>query len=189
MSDVNRPRLRDLGVDLSDQFPTGLHNAITDVPGVRVGQVTLPPGPDQAVRTGVTAILPHPGNLFEENVYAAVHTLNGYGKAAGFEQVREMGVIEAPILLTNTLSVGAVLAAAVRWLLRENPRIGDDGPSVNVVVGECNDSYLNDMRGLHVQREHVWAALEQAVDGPVAEGAVGAGAGTACFQFKGGIGT
>jgi len=189
MSDIVRPRLRDLGVDLSEHLPTGPHNAITDVPGVRVGHVTLPPGSDRTIRTGVTAILPHRGNLYEENVHAAVYTLNGFGRATGFEQIRETGVIEAPILLTNTLSVGAVFDAAVRWMLLRNPRIGDDGPSVSVVVGECNDSYLNDMRGLHIQREHVWEAIDNAADGPVTEGAVGAGAGSACFQFKGGIGT
>ena len=189
MSKATRPRLRDLGVDLSEHLPTGSHNAITDVPGVRVGHVTLPPGPDHAIHTGITAILPHPDNVFEENVHAAVHTLNGFGKATGFEQLRETGVIEAPILLTNTLSVGAVFDAAVRWMLHRNPRIGADEPSVSVVVGECNDSYLNDMRGLYVRREYVWDAIENAADGPVAEGAVGAGTGTACFQFKGGIGT
>lgn len=185
-----RPRLRDLNLDLSEQLPPGALNAITDVDGVRVGHVTLKPDDQPHIRTGVTAILPHGNNLYETPVFAAVHTMNGYGKATGFEQVRETGTIEAPILLTNTLSVGTVLDGTYAWMVRHNAQIGTPGhSSVNVVVGECNDGYLSDMRGFHIKHEQVWQAIESAKTGAVAEGSVGAATGTACYQFKGGIGT
>jgi len=184
------PRLRELNPDLSEHMPTGTLNAITDIVGVRVGHVTLTPEESPHICTGVTAILPHDRNLFREKVYVAVHTMNGFGKATGFEQVRETGYIEAPILLTNTLSVGAALDAGFAWMVKETPEIGQRGRgSVNVVVAECNDSFLNDMRGFHITREHVWCAIEAAHGGAVEEGAVGAAAGTQCYQFKGGIGT
>ncbi len=184
-------RARDLlGVDLSEQLSPGPLNAITDVGGVAVGQVTLAPDDEPHIRTGVTAILPAPRNLWEQPVYAAVHTMNGFGKATGFEQVRETGYIQAPILLTNTLSVGTALDAGYQWMVRHNPPIADGGrSSINVVVAECNDSFLNDMRGFHITHQHVWDAIESATGGPVMEGAVGAATGTACYQFKGGIGT
>ncbi len=189
------PRLRDWNISPGRLLP-GPHNAITDVPGVRVGHVTLVSGDgplrpgEGPVRTGVTAILPHGGDLYLEKVVAAVHTINGYGKAVGFEQVRELGVIETPILLTNTLNVGLVADAVVTYLLRDHPDIGVTTGSVNPVVGECNDGFLNDIRGRHVRQEHVWESIATAAaDGPVAEGNVGAGTGTACFGFKGGIGT
>jgi D-aminopeptidase len=189
-----RPRLRD--VDLAvGHLPTGAHNAITDVEGVRVGHSTLIAGegplrPGRGpVRTGVTVILPHAGNLFREKVRAAVHTINGFGKVHGFEEVRELGVVEAPIALTNTLNVGLVADALVQHAVRHNPEIGVSTSSANVVVGETNDAYLNDLQGRHVRAEHVWAAIEAAAPGPVAEGAVGAGAGTSCFGWKGGIGS
>ncbi len=187
-------RLRDLGITPGRQ-PTGALNAITDVPGVRVGHVTLIEGEGKLqpgrgpIRTGVTAILPHGGNLFREKVAAGVQTINGFGKAMGFEQVRTRGVIETPILLTNTLNVGRVHDAVVGYMLRDNPDIGVTTGTVNPVVGECNDGFLNDIRGRHVQPEHVERAIEAAAAGVVAEGNVGAGTGTACFQFKGGIGT
>ncbi|MEO1442225.1 MAG: P1 family peptidase, partial [Chloroflexota bacterium] len=184
------PRLRDLNPDMSEHMPTGPLNAITDVDGVRVGHVTLAPADKPHIRTGVTAVLPHGGNLFREKVYAAVHTMNGFGKATGFEQVRELGTIEAPIVLTNTLSVGAALDATFVWMVQHNPEIAHNGSgSVNAVVAECNDSYLNDMRGFHITREHVWTAIESASGGEVEEGAIGAATGTQCYQFKGGIGT
>lgn len=179
-------RVRDLGL-IPGRLPTGARNAITDVPGVAVGHVTLMQG--DAIRTGVTAVVPHPGSLFREKVAAGVATLNGFGKAVGFEQIRELGVIETPILLTNTLNVGTVADALVAYLLRDHPEIGVTTGSVNPVVGECNDSFLNDLRGRHVTAEHVFAALDGATDGVVPEGNVGAGTGTLCFQFKGGIGT
>ncbi|MGQ9907564.1 MAG: DmpA family aminopeptidase [Candidatus Flexifilum sp.] len=187
-------RLRDLGLT-PGRLPTGPLNAITDVPGVRVGHVTLIAGDGPLVegrgpvRTGVTAILPHEGSLFRSKVAAGVHTINGFGKAAGFEQIRETGLIETPIVLTNTLSVGRAVDALTTYMLRTHPEIGLTTGTVSHVVGECNDGFLNDIRGRHVHSEHVIAAIESAAGGPVAEGNVGAGTGTACFQFKGGIGT
>ncbi|HKV85326.1 MAG TPA: P1 family peptidase [Ktedonobacterales bacterium] len=187
-------RLRALGVT-PGRLPTGLHNAISDVPGVRVGHVTLiegdgPLAPGQGpVRTGVTAILPHGGDLFQEQVAAAVHTINGFGKVGGFEQVRELGTIEAPILLTNTMNVGLVADALGTYMMRDHPELGLRAGALNRVVGETNDGYLNDLRGRHVREEHVWRAIETAAEGPVAEGNVGAGTGTIGFGFKAGIGT
>ena len=180
-------RLRDLGIEPPNNLPTGPLNAITDVNGVRVGHMTLISG--DSIRTGVTAILPHPRNLFREKVAAGVCTINGFGKATGFEQIRTRGVIETPILLTNTLNVPRVADALVSYMLRENPDMGVTTGTVNPVVGECNDGFLNDIRGRHVHEEHVFQAIESASEGAIAEGNVGAGTGTACFQFKGGIGT
>lgn len=183
------PRARELGL-VPPGLPPGPLNMLTDVPGVRVGHVTLhddarrPP-----VHTGVTVIIPHPGDLFNEKLPAAVHTINGYGKAAGFEQVREMGTLETPIALTNTLCVGRAWDGLVSWMLARNPEIGADGPSVNPLVGECNDSRLNDMRGRHVTAGHVLQALDAAGEGAFEEGAVGAGAGMVCYGFKGGVGS
>ena len=176
-------------------MPAGPYNAITDVAGVRVGHTTLVVGdgplrPGQGpVRTGVTVILPHGDNLFRQKVPGAVHTINGFGKACGFEEVRELGVIEAPIALTNTLNVGLVADALVQYAIRQSPEIGVRTGSVNVVVGECNDGYLNDMQGRHVRAEHVWVAIDAAASGAVLEGAAGAGTGTGCFGWKGGVGT
>ena len=179
-----RPRARDLGIT-PGTFPPGPGNAITDVSGVRVGHVTLVDG--HTVRTGVTAIRPHGGNLFQDKVPGAVFVGNAFGKLAGSTQVDELGTIESPIVLTNTLAVGVALDAIVRWTIaqpgNENVR------SVNGLVGETNDGTLNDIRGMHVTREHVTAAIAQAADGAVDEGAVGAGAGTIAFGWKGGIGT
>ncbi len=177
------------------ELPTGPYNAITDVAGVRVGHATLSGGEGKLqpglgpVRTGVTVILPHDGNLFRSKVCAAVHTINGFGKVLGFEQVRELGVLESPVALTNTLNVGLVADALVQYAIRHNPDIGISTSSVNVVVGETNDGYLNDLQGRHVRAEHVFAAIESASNGSVTEGAVGAGTGTICFGWKGGIGT
>jgi D-aminopeptidase len=170
-------------------------DAITDVAGVRVGHTTLISGegplrPGQGpVRTGVTVILPHSDNLFRHKVRAAVHTINGYGKVCGFEQVRELGLIEAPIALTNTFNVGLVADALIQYAIDRHPEIGVSTSSVNVVVGETNDGYLNDLQGRHVRAEHVRAAIRTASAGVVPEGAVGAGTGTSCFGWKGGIGT
>jgi D-aminopeptidase len=187
-------RLRDLGVT-PGILPAGPLNAITDVPGVRVGHVTLIAGDGPLrpgtgpIRTGVTAIVPHGGNCFREKVAAAVHTINGFGKATGFEQVRELGTLEAPILLTNTLNVGLAADALTAYMLRENPEIGVTTGTVNPVVGEVNDGFLNDVRGRHVCERHVWEAIERAAEGPVAEGNVGGGTGATCYGFKGGMGT
>ena len=179
-----RPRLRDLGLS-PGVLPTGKLNAITDVPGVAVGHQTIIKGKN--VRTGVTAILPHDGNLFQEKVPAAVYVANGFGKAAGFLQVQELGLIETPIILTNTLSVGTALEATVAWTLRQTGN--EDIRSVNAVVGETNDGYLNDIRGMHVKPKDVIKAIETATNGPVAEGSIGAGTGTRALGYKGGIGT
>lgn len=182
-SDDN-PRARDLGLK-PGILPPGELNAITDVSGVLVGHRTLIEG--ESVRTGVTAVLPHDGNLFQDKVPAAVYTANGFGKAAGFEQVRELGNIESPILLTNTLSVGTAIEAGAAWTL-EQPGNEDVG-SVNVVAGETNDGYLNDIRGQHVTGQHVFDAIKTAEGGAVTEGNAGAGTGTRAFGWKGGIGT
>jgi D-aminopeptidase len=177
-----RSRAREAGVQLGGLLP-GPNNAVTDVAGVRVGHETLIQSSD--VRTGVTAVCPHQGNVYAERVIAAVHTINGFGKPVGFEQVRELGLLETPILLTNTLCVGLAAHALVRWVLERNP----EARSINPVVGECNDGYLNDIRGLHVCPEHVYEALQNASTGPIGEGNVGAGTGMSCFGFKGGVGT
>ncbi len=179
-----RPRLREFGLKTGVLAPGPL-NAITDVAGVRVGQTTLIQG--QNVRTGVTVILPHEGNLFQDKVAAAIAVANGFGKLTGFTQVEEMGTIETPIVLTNTLSVPAAAEAVIEYTLT---RPGNEAvESVNPVVGETNDGYLNDIRGRHVRREHVLEAITKAAGGPVEEGCVGAGTGTVCYDFKGGIGT
>jgi len=181
---TTRPRARDLGV-APGVFPPGPLNAITDVAGVRVGQVTLTEG--ERVRTGVTAVVPHGGNLFREKVPGAVFVGNAFGKLAGSTQVDELGTIETPILLTNTLSVGAAVAASAGWTLAQPGN--EDVRSVNALVGETNDGGLNDIRAQHVTQAHVLAAIAAAREGPVDEGSVGAGTGTQCFGWKGGIGT
>ena len=177
-------RIRALGLD-PGLFDPGPLNAITDVEGVQVGHRTLAEG--NSVRTGVTAIVPHEGDLFREKVPAAVHVGNGFGKAAGFLQVQELGTIETPIVLTNTLDVGTAVEATVAWTLRQSGH--EDIGSVNAVVGETNDGHLNDIRGQHVTTEDVFAAIEAASGGPVDEGSVGAGTGTSALGWKGGIGT
>jgi len=179
-----RGRIRDFGIEPGILSP-GEWNAITDVAGVSVGHVTLITG--DSVRTGVTVIRPHPGNIFMEKVPAAVTVGNGFGKALGFTQVSELGNLETPVALTNTLSVFTAADALVGYTLslpgNENVR------SVNPVAGETNDGWLNDIRGRHVKNEHVLEALANAKEGPVEEGNVGAGTGTMCLGFKGGIGT
>ncbi|GAB4025912.1 P1 family peptidase [Spirosoma koreense] len=165
--------------------PTGPLNAITDVPGVRVGQTTLRQG--ENVRTGVTAILQHNGNLFQQKSPAAIYIGNGFGKLAGYSQVEELGTIETPIVLTNTLSVPTAADALIDYTLVQPGN--ETVRSVNAVVGETNDGFLNDIRGRHVTKQHVLDAIRQAKTGAVEEGNVGAGTGTVCFGFKGGIGT
>jgi D-aminopeptidase len=179
-----RPRARELGIAPGALSPGPL-NAITDVAGVRVGQTTIVEG--DTVRTGVTAILPHAGNLFQEKVTGAVYVGNAFGKLAGSTQVQELGTIETPIVLTNTLSVGVAVDAIVRWTLAQPGN--ETVRSVNALVGETNDGTLNDIRGLRVTRDHVAAAIGNAREGAVDEGAVGAGTGTVAFGWKGGIGT
>jgi D-aminopeptidase len=179
-----RPRARDLGLKIG-VLPIGPLDAITDVAGVEVGQVTLNQGDD--VHTGVTAILPHSGNMFREKVPGAVFIGNAFGKLAGSTQVNELGEIETPILLTATLNVPKVADALLDYMVALPGN--EDVQSVNPLVGETNDSFLNDLRGRHVSRDDVFAAIRSAKAGPVEEGAVGAGTGTVAFGFKGGIGT
>jgi D-aminopeptidase len=179
-----RPRARDLGV-APGVFPPGPLNAITDVAGVRVGHLTLVVG--DAVRTGVTAILPHGGNLFQDKVTGAVFVANAFGKLAGSTQVAELGTIETPIVLTNTLSVATAMDAVVGFTLAQDGN--GEVRSVNALVGETNDGGLNDIRARALTREHVLSAIRSAAAGPVAEGSVGAGTGTQAFGWKGGIGT
>jgi D-aminopeptidase len=184
MAQDERPRAREAGVTVGI-LPTGPLNAITDVADVLVGDTTLIRGDN--IRTGVTAVLPHTRNLFREKVPGAVFTGNGFGKLAGSTQVNELGEIETPILLTSTLNVPRVADALLDYMLA---RPGNkDAGSINPLVAETNDGYLNDIRGRHVGRAEVFAAIEGARSGPVEEGAVGAGTGTVAFGFKGGIGT
>lgn len=180
----NRPRARDLGVTVG-VLPTGTLNAITDVPGVLVGHTTLIRGDN--IRTGVTAILPHGGNLFQEKVPGAVFVGNGFGKLAGSTQVNELGEIETPILLTSTLSVPRVADFVMDYMLAlpGNERV----QSINPLVAETNDGFLNDIRGRHITRDDVFKAIKEAKSGAVDEGCVGAGTGTVAFGFKAGIGT
>lgn len=180
---VNR-RAREWGLRIGVLAPGAL-DAITDVPGVKVGQVTLNAG--DSVHTGVTAILPHDGNVFQQKVPAGIFVGNGFGKLAGSTQVMELGNLETPVVLTNTLSVGTAVEAVAEYTLREKGN--EQVYSVNAVVGETNDGSLNDIRGMHVHKEDVWKAIAAARSGPVDEGCVGAGTGTVCFGFKGGIGT
>jgi D-aminopeptidase len=182
--DDRRPRAREAGIVVGVLSPGSL-NSITDVAGVAVGHSTIVRGDN--VRTGVTAILPHGGNLFREKVPGAVFTGNAFGKLAGSTQVNELGEIETPIALTSTLSVPRVADAVIDYMLALPGN--EDVQSINPLVGETNDSYLNDIRGRHVNRDDVFAAIKGARGGPVEEGAVGAGTGTVAFGWKGGIGT
>src|SRR5687768_662270 len=178
-------RPRELGIRIG-VLETGTWNSITDVPGVRVGHTTLIKG--DSIRTGVTAILPHEGNLFQQKVPAAIYVGNGFGKLSGTTQVEELGTIESPIVLTNTLSVPTAMNAVIDYTLKQKGN--EDVRSVNAVVGETNDGGLNDIRGRHVTSGDVLNAIRKAeVKVEVEEGSVGAGTGTICFGFKGGIGT
>lgn len=189
MSDAPKRLARDFGL-IRSALPTGPANAITDVPGVHVGHMTRRAG---ALATGFTAVLPHGGNLFADKVPAAVSVLNGFGKSAGLVQVDELGSLETPILLTNTFSVGAGFSALVRDAIRADPEIGRETSTVNPVVCECNDGFLNDIQAMALTEADAEAALAaaRAPEGaaPPAQGSVGAGTGMSCFGFKGGIGT
>jgi len=177
------------------QMPAGPANDITDVPGVCVGNVSIVQGggplvPGRGpVRTGVTAILPRPVNLYRQPCRAGIEVFNGYGKSIGVPFIQEMGILNCPILLTNTLSVNDVANGVITYLLQQNPKIGDDDRTPNIVVMECDDSYLNDIRGRHVKPEDAIIALHRASIGPIEQGNVGAGVGMSCFQLKGGIGS
>ncbi len=186
-------RLRDFGITLG-HYPTGPENALTDVPGVRVGHTTLIQGDGALVpgkgpvRTGVTAIVPS-DNIFDQRVIANGFVLNGAGEVSGMTQLTEWGLLETPILLTNTMSVGKVSDATIKWMTRRHPGIGTDFDVLIPIVGECDDSFLNDAVGRHIRSEHVYRAIESASAGRVAEGSVGAGTGMITCDFKGGIGT
>ncbi len=177
-------RVRDYGIEIGVLKP-GINNAITDVTGVKVGHTTLIKGKN--IRTGVTAILPHSDNIFQYKVPAAIYLGNGFGKLAGYTQVKELGNLETPIILTNTLSVPTASNALISYTLKQSGN--KNVRSVNSVVGETNDGYLNDIRGRHVTEEDVLSAINNAKSGKVIEGNVGAGTGTICFGYKGGIGT
>ncbi len=184
MQKNDRPRARDIGITVG-VLPVGSLNAITDVPGVQIGHTTIIKGDN--IRTGVTAILPHGGNLFREKVPGAIFVGNGFGKLAGSTQVEELGEIETPILLTSTLAVPRVADYLIDHMLGLPGN--EDVQSINPLVAETNDGFLNDIRGRHITREDVFAAIRSAKGGAVEEGAVGAGTGTIAFGFKGGIGT
>jgi len=179
-----KKRARDYGIKIG-VMPTGKLNAITDVAGVEVGQTTLIKG--DSIRTGVTVILPYAGNIFQQKVPSAIFVGNGFGKLAGSTQVNELGNLETPIALTNTLNVSTAMDALIDYTLHEKGN--EDVSSVNAVVGETNDGYLNDIRGRPVTEADVLSAIQNAKGGPVEEGVVGAGTGTVCFGYKGGIGT
>ncbi|WP_338658277.1 P1 family peptidase [Paraclostridium sordellii] len=167
------------------ELKKGKNNLITDVDGVRVGHVTLD---NQDIKTGVTAILPHGGNIFKEKVMASTFVINGFGKSIGLIQVDELGTIETPIILTNTLSIGTACTGLIKYMLSENEDIGKTTSTVNPMVLECNDGFLNDIRGLHVKESHIIEAIKNASN-DFEEGSVGAGTGMSCYQLKGGIGS
>ena len=177
-------RLRDYGIVIG-KMKTGKRNSISDVDGVKVGHFTLK---DNNIQTGVTAILPHEGNIFKEKVMAVSHIINGFGKTMGTIQIEELGTIETPIILTNTLGIGTAADALIEYMLEQNEDIGNTTGTINPVVCECNDQYLNDIRGKHIKKQNIVEAIKNAsVD--FEEGAVGAGRGMSCMGFKGGIGT
>lgn len=177
-------RIRDYGITIGKGTP-GKLNKITDVPGVTVGHVTINDG---AIQTGVTAIYPQKRNLFKEKVAASSYVINGFGKTQGLLQIQELGAIETPIVLTNTLNIGIVCDGLIEFMLKENKEIGVSTGTVNPIVGECNDGYLNDIRGKHVTKEHVFKALSSDTR-DFTEGSIGAGAGMSAFGLKGGIGS
>ncbi|MEH7277002.1 DmpA family aminopeptidase [Neobacillus vireti] len=177
-------RLRDFGVKIG-RLEAGKYNSITDVEGVTVGHVTLS---NKEIQTGVTAILPHQGNLFKEKLIASSHVINGFGKTMGTIQINELGTLETPIILTNTLSIGTAADALIEYMLELNPEIGITTGTVNPIICECNDMLLNDIRARFIKKEHIFQALSNA-SSIFKEGTVGAGTGMLCYSLKGGIGT
>lgn len=188
--ELRKMKIRERGLIIG-QYPTGKHNCLTDVPGVKVGHITLHKkiSEEEHACTGVTAILPHEGNLFLEKVVAASYVINGFGKTTGLVQLDELGLLESPIMLSNTFAVPAVTHGTIEYMLKNNREIGDTTGTINIVTGECNDGYLNSIRELPIKPEHAIEAIENAVHTPCEEGAVGAGKGMVCFGYKGGIGT
>lgn len=184
-----RCRLRDLGIRIGTLEP-GTHNAITDIQGVKVGHTTIIKGEGpKAVRTGVTAILPHDGNICEENLFAAFFNLNGWGEMTGISSLEKSGRLETPVFLTGTYNVGIVYSAALKYLTASNPRMGKAVPLPSPIVAECFDDFLSDTKSRQVSEDDVFEAVRRAKAGPVEEGAVGGGTGMTAFGFKGGIGT
>ncbi|TKD69369.1 P1 family peptidase [Pseudalkalibacillus hwajinpoensis] len=181
---MKQKRLREFGIEIGELEP-GMKNSISDVEGVTVGHTTLSKGD---IQTGVTAILPHQGNLFQEKLIASSYVLNGFGKTMGTIQLNELGTIETPIVLTNTLSIGTAADAVIDYMLEHNPEIGRTTGTVNPVIGECNDMFLNDIRGRNVREKHIRDAIANATP-TFEEGSVGAGTGMLCYSLKGGIGT
>ncbi len=177
-------RIRDYGIIIGEMEP-GKRNSITDVDEVCVGHITLN---NSKIKTGITSILPHKGNIFKDKVIGATHIINGFGKSIGLVQIDELGTIETPIILTNTLSVGITTDSLVKYMLKHNEDIGRKAGTINPIVCECNDGYLNDIRNISIKKEHVFQALEKA-DKTFEEGSVGAGTGMICYGLKGGIGT
>ncbi|WP_312907593.1 DmpA family aminopeptidase [Tissierella praeacuta] len=177
-------KIRDYGINIGT-FAIGNNNSITDVKGVKVGHTTINDG---VIKTGVTAILPHEGNIFKDKLIAACHVINGFGKSTGLIQIEELGTIETPIILTNTFSVGTAHEALVKYMLNHNDDIGNTTGTVNPIICECNDGEINDIRGLHIKEEHIYEAIEKC-DIDFAEGNVGAGTGMICYGLKGGIGS
>ncbi|MFA7412327.1 MAG: P1 family peptidase, partial [Tissierellaceae bacterium] len=181
---MGNKKIRDYGIKIGS-FPTGENNSITDVGGVRVGHKTLDHG---NIKTGVTAILGHGGNLFREKLVAACHVINGFGKSAGLIQIEELGTIESPIILTNTLSLGTAYDALVKYMIDNNEDIGDTTGTINPIVCECNDGQINDIRGLHIGEEDIYDAIENCSI-QFSQGNVGAGTGMVSYGLKGGIGS
>ena len=183
---MSRKKIRELGSKIG-QLPTGSNNCITDVKGVHVGHVTLQyplsTEEDEWACTGVTAILPHERNIFQGKVVATSYVFNGFGKTTGLVQLNELGKLESPIMLTNTFGVPAVTQGTLEYLLERNPEIGESTGTVNIVVGECNDSYLNSIRTMPVKPEHAKEAIQKASTDKAEEGAVGAGTGMVCFGY------
>lgn len=177
-------KIREYGIAIG-HFKTGKNNSITDVEGVKVGNVTLD---KEGIKTGVTAIIAHGGNIFKDKLIASSHVINGFGKSTGLIQIDELGVIETPIILTNTLSVGVAHETLVRYMLDHNEDIGDTTGTVNPIIGECNDGQINDIRGMHVKPEDVFKSMDIA-NVEFEEGNVGAGTGMICYDLKGGIGS
>jgi len=185
---MTRARARDFGVAIG-KLPTGKHNAITDVSGVRVGHVTLIEDKPQVARTGVTVVMPNEGKIFDERVVGSAFVLNGAGELSGITQLREWGILETPIALTNTMSVGTCSRGLVDYMLAHHSEIGDAADVVIPVVGECDDSWLNDVTAQHIEPGHIMQAIEAATSGPIQEGGVGAGTGMITCDLKAGIGT
>jgi len=188
-TDSSQKRLREIGIKIGNLQP-GPYNAITDVEGVKVGHTTIiKGGGEKAVRTGVTVIIPHGGNIYEENVFASFFNLNGWGEMTGISSIENTGRLETPVFLTGTYNVGIVYDAAVKYLARISPKMGDSDRMVAPVVAECFDDFLSDTRSRQISEKDVFRAIEKARGGAVAEGAVGGGTGMTSFGFKGGIGT